>query len=135
MVEENLENYKGQYFNNRVEKYLDPVNGSHFRVKDMIQRLLVVKVERKLTDKRLGILTSSMILSPKDKPVQKETDHVQGRPKSSTSEKIAEIILQDDAKESAWNVYGDNTDTKLVEKDDEPGHPSDLMLEKPVNVQ
>ena len=78
-----------------------------------------------------------MILSPKVKPVQKETDHVQGRPKSSTSEKIAEIILQDvDTKESAWNVYGDNTDHKLVEKDDdEPGHPSDLMLEKPVNVK
>lgn len=56
---EDLINYKGIYFNDNNEKYIDEATGAHFRYEDIYQRLLIAKVERNRTDKELNISYSS----------------------------------------------------------------------------
>lgn len=56
---EDLINYKGIYFNDNNEKYIDDATGAHFRYEDIYQRLLIAKVERNRTDKELNISYSS----------------------------------------------------------------------------
>ena len=60
-----LENYKGIYFDDKTEKYQDPVTGCHFKYFDLCQRLIKLKATRKIIDKRLGLISSSKVLSPK----------------------------------------------------------------------
>lgn len=56
---EDLINYKGIYFNDNNEKYIDDSTGAHFRYDDIYQRLLIAKVERNRMDKELNISYSS----------------------------------------------------------------------------
>ena len=56
---EDLINYKGIYFNDNNEKYIDDSTGAHFRYDDIFQRLLIAKVERNRMDKELNISYSS----------------------------------------------------------------------------
>ena len=49
-------NYKGIYFGDNNEKFTDPETGAHFRYKDMCQRLLGAKEQRKIIDRQLGII-------------------------------------------------------------------------------
>lgn len=56
---DDLINYKGIYFNDNNEKYIDEATGAHFRHEDICQRLLIAKVERNRTDKELNISYSS----------------------------------------------------------------------------
>lgn len=58
---DDLINYKGIYFNDNNEKYIDDETGAHFRHEDIYQRLLIAKVERNRTDKELNISFSSVI--------------------------------------------------------------------------
>lgn len=67
--EATLNNYKGIYYGDTTEKYLDPVSGCHFRYLDLCQRMLKLKKQRKIIDKRLGLITSSQERSPKAKAV------------------------------------------------------------------
>ena len=57
--EATMGNYKGIYFGDTTEKYLDPETGCHFRYMDLCQRLVKLKKQRKIIDKRLGLITSS----------------------------------------------------------------------------
>lgn len=63
-------NFKGIYFGDKTEKFTDPVTGAHFEFEDFCKRLVKLKVYRKKIDKRLGLLTSSMMLSPKQQQQQ-----------------------------------------------------------------
>jgi len=63
-AEATLGNYKGIYFEDKTEKYQDPVTGCHFKYLDLCQRMLKLKKQRKVIDKRLGLVTSSMERSP-----------------------------------------------------------------------
>ena len=56
---DDLINYKGIYFNDNNEKYIDDSTGAHFRYDDIYQRLLIAKVERNRMDKELNISYSS----------------------------------------------------------------------------
>jgi len=56
---DDLINYKGIYFNDNNEKYIDDTTGAHFRYDDIFQRLLIAKVERNRMDKELNISYSS----------------------------------------------------------------------------
>ena len=45
--EVDLNNYKGIYFNDQKDtKYIDPINGAHFRFEDMCKMLAYIKEER-----------------------------------------------------------------------------------------
>lgn len=57
-------NFKGIYFGDKTEKYTDPLTGAHFEFNDFCQRLVKLKEVRRTIDKRLGISTSSKVLSP-----------------------------------------------------------------------
>ena len=59
-----FDNFKGIYFGDKTEKYQDPVTGCHFEYYDLCKRMLTLKQKRKILDKRLGLKTSSMLLSP-----------------------------------------------------------------------
>jgi hypothetical protein len=39
-------NYKGIYFGDEVEKYIDPKTGSHFRFDDLWRRMEAIRLER-----------------------------------------------------------------------------------------
>ena len=56
---EDLINYKGIYFEDNNEKYIDEVTGCHFRYDDLYKRLLIAKVERNHIDKELKISYTS----------------------------------------------------------------------------
>ena len=45
-VAQDLLNYKGIYHQNVDEKYMCPKTGSHFRFKDLCQRMEVIRVQR-----------------------------------------------------------------------------------------
>ena len=57
--EATMQNYKGIYYGDQTEKYMDPATGCHFRYTDLCERLLKLKKQRKIIDKRLGLITSS----------------------------------------------------------------------------
>ena len=61
----NLDDFKGIYYGDKTEKYIDPDNGCHFRYDDFCYRLTKLKEQRKVIDKRLGLtITSSQVKSP-----------------------------------------------------------------------
>ena len=74
---EDLINYKGIYFNDNNEKYIDEATGAHFRHEDIYQRLLIAKVERNRTDKELNISYSSVIQT--EPSIVKQSPPGQGR--------------------------------------------------------
>ena len=77
--EATMGNYKGIYFGEQQEKYQDPITGCHFRYLDLCQRMLRLKNQRKIIDKRLGLLTSSMVRSPEtSQPTKISTKHYTG---------------------------------------------------------
>ena len=55
---DDLINYKGIYFDDNNEKYIDDSTGAHFRYDEIYQRLLIAKVERKRLDRELNITYS-----------------------------------------------------------------------------
>ena len=59
-----FDDFKGIYYGDKTEKYQDPVTGCHFRYSDLCERLIRLKQQRKIIDKRLGLKTTSMIPSP-----------------------------------------------------------------------
>ena len=59
-----FDNFKGIYFGDKTVKYQDPVTGCHFEYFDLCKRMLTLKQNRKILDKRLGLSTSSTLLSP-----------------------------------------------------------------------
>jgi len=61
---EDLINYKGIYFEDNNEKYIDEATGAHFRYDDIYKRLLIAKVERNHIDKELKISYSTTNNAP-----------------------------------------------------------------------
>ena len=44
--EATMQNYKGIYYGDTTEKFIDPVTGCHFRYLDLCQRMLKLKKQR-----------------------------------------------------------------------------------------
>ena len=67
-------NFKGIYYGDKTEKYQDPKTGCHFEYYDLCKRLAIMKQKRKILDKKLGLVTSSMTTSPaRDKASRKKS--------------------------------------------------------------
>ena len=63
-------NFKGIYFGDNKTKYQDPKTGCHFEYFDLCRRLSNLKQKRKVLDKRLGLKTTSMLVTPDIAAVQ-----------------------------------------------------------------
>ena len=77
---EALINYKGIYFEDNNEKYIDEATGAHFRYDDIYKRLLIAKVERNHIDKELKISYSTNNNAPEivnhhSKPIRGNSNH------------------------------------------------------------
>ena len=54
-----FDNFKGIYFGDDNQKFIDPKTGAHFEYRDFCKRLCTLREKRAIIDKLLGIATES----------------------------------------------------------------------------